>query len=169
MGDFNRLRALLTPDRHRLDDAWERHPSYMMEAIEFRIAESEELNKLEGILALLTAEKTNALREETINGKPIAANAIASLLAEDSDLNEQRYAVEAQKLVVARWAGLIEAIKAKGDALKRLSDLTVSGYIAKDAAYNDVRARLAAERERRASDPLASANGRRRPPSGASA
>lgn len=146
--DYDRLRAALKIELSRIGEELVEYPQHLTECCELLGEALQEREQREYLLkeaVILAAAKIRADYEERQTRKP-AEEAIKSEAALSKEAEQARVLLEDARSSVAFWSALVEGMRAKGSSLKRLAELTVSGFLAPNASYDTMRDEMAAAR-----------------------
>lgn len=146
---FNTLRACLAIDPNALDEHFVRQPQLLGDAIDNLCYAEAARDDVKMHLTITIAAEGRKLREGT---ERISDTAIVRELAMEPTVIEYKMALAKCENDLARWAGLVDAIKDKTKALQKLSDLTISGYLVPDAAYRRDRTEMSRLRNEKRHD-----------------
>lgn len=134
--DYARLRAQLSIDLHDLTGELVKMPALLMETCEcageaMRARDKASFDHKTG-MALAAAE----MRGEVLpSGKSRSEASINSELPLHPRVIEYQEALEEAGASATYWNALVEGMRAKQSSLKRLSDLTITGYLSTSSAY----------------------------------
>lgn len=144
--EYYELKSKLSIDIMALDDELMQHPMLIQDVNEYaaRALNIRDTRKI-GV-ELATAEAGWRLRVPEKDLKMPSEAKISSLIPLDKNLQEAQAAYELAKFHYNYWSGLAEAYREKGGSLKRVSELTIAGFIAPNKVR---RAELAEERRNR--------------------
>jgi hypothetical protein len=133
---YARLRGYLRVDQAELGEELIQFPQLLMEVLEVIAALSAVKESLEGQYKNAVAISAGDLRSYPGPNDRKRPEAEIAAEAPLTPLSQDAYAKVAEaRESMAFWSSLAEAFRAKQSSLKRLSDLTVSGYIATGSAY----------------------------------
>jgi hypothetical protein len=93
------------------------------------------------------------MRTQNIAGRKLSEALILAESPMDESVIQAQLAVSDAKASVSYWQALESGIKARGSSLKRLAELTMSGYLAPSSSYQRDRDALAQARQ--AAPPIA--------------
>lgn len=134
--EYEKLRAGLVVDMNNLDKELEQLPMQMQEVTEGTAAAFWHRENMKLRLDVRSAEKAQSFKRafSTDAGRPISDKQVEQMLVADGELIEMAELLEHTKEDANRWGGLVEAYKAKGRALQRLSELLLAGWTAPNHA-----------------------------------
>ena len=148
---YNRLRARLSANLLQLSEELVEQPSLMQEAAEGAADAIQIRDAAKNTLSSVTSEAASRLRLLTDdNGKFFSETKINSLVLSDSKVMQAVEELEEAKHSASYWTSLVESFSDRGSSLRRIADLTVSGYLTPNASYApDVREKLTEHRRAR--------------------
>jgi hypothetical protein len=136
-GDFARLREHLRIGQFALDEELIRHPGILMECLERHIDAVQRRDAAEHRHKMEITIEMARLRDEVKPGeKKPAETAIKEEALFGEEVLIARAALEEAQASVSYWQALCASMTSKGSSLKRLSELTVAGYLAPTSAGN---------------------------------
>lgn len=145
---YERLRGTLTIDPMALDKELIEFPSLMLEAAEYAGDAIQRRDYAEQVYKTALAVAASELREsgEGAKGKPLSESAIASMAPQERGPQDMLAKLHDAKGDAAYWNALVSAMMTKQMAIKRLVDLTISGFITSGTMVRDARAEMAEKR-----------------------
>lgn len=117
----------LTPDRHDLDNQFERHPQMLADVADGVASARKDLDAAKAA----HANKEREVRLEKIDeygDKKVTVKDLDAAVQSDPEVRRAERIVSAAEYVLKRWDGLLSAMQAKTSALKHLSELYQAGY-----------------------------------------
>lgn len=145
--EYAAIRANLRIDPQRLGDELVEHPDTLLKVLECVIQSSTHLEAATQDHRIQLAIVAAELREQLRNGRKPTEDAIKAEAPLDDRVVEAARDMSDARADHSYWQALAEAMRAKLSAMKRISDLTVSGYMTTGTAYApDARAALAQAR-----------------------
>jgi hypothetical protein len=133
---YAEVKRQLTIDPMALDDELMRYPMVLQEATEaaadagmVRDAAKHEYD---------VAEADAAYRIRSIvddAGKSPSEARVTTLVPLDAQVRLARQTLDECNHDLGYWRGLVDALREKGGALKKIAELTMAGYLAPNAAY----------------------------------
>jgi hypothetical protein len=146
---YVRLRESLRVDLMRLGEDLVELPMLIMEAGEYCSIAISRQDQAANDLKERTAEAADKLRQSLTaegTGKAASETRVTAALPKHKLVIAATRELEAAKLDRQLWAALVDAARAKQSALTKACDMTMAGYLAPSAAYNDRKKELHAGR-----------------------
>lgn len=143
---YSRLRSLLAIDSMQLDKELMEQPQLLSDILDQVSYAQGRFDEATSEQKIATAIAAGELRDELVNGKPRSEATITSEVQLNTAVAESRSLVNDTNLELSLWKSLADGARAKGDSLKGLTSLTVSGYLAPSSAYEARRAEMSAVR-----------------------
>lgn len=142
---YQRLKSKLVFDPLEIDQELIELPMIIMDAAEETAERLSARDRAKNALDLASAEASDELRRTDIldaKGNPKIRSEAQILTEVPLNKNVQGCLIELEnaKYDLALWHSLIDALKAKRDAMKVYADLTISGYLSPSSALNNRRA-----------------------------
>jgi len=141
MDDFEGLKRRLTIDPMELDQELIQLPMLTMEVMEITTDKLLERDQAKVALDLAMAEAADDLRGKLItdgkgNAKVRSEAQIDTEVAMYGTVQAAQERLEQAKHSLAMWQALADAVRTKRDSLKIYADLTISGYLSPNYAYD---------------------------------
>jgi hypothetical protein len=130
---YERCRAAVPIDLHALTEELIRHPQLVLDANDGLSDAADAQAKASAYLGVVKAQVASMLREQGIEGKQVSDTRITAELPHQEDVVAAKEAEIAAERDKRLWDSVVSAVIAKGSSLKRLAELTVSGYLAPNA------------------------------------
>jgi hypothetical protein len=148
---YARLRAELHVDPMAIGEELVRFPMVLLEACETAAEALRARDRAAFDHKTAIAVAAAELRQELgANGKPRSESSITSEAPLAEAALEAHGIWEEASASASYWVALVEAMRAKQSSLKRLADLTLSGYLTTNAVVKDRREEQAELRVERA-------------------
>lgn len=142
---YNTLRARLVIDALQIDQELIQQPMLLQEAAEGCADAIRLRDAAKHALELACARASRTLREPDENGKVASEQKILSLIP--LEVQDEEELLADAKRDAMYWQGLADSFSEKGSALRRIAELTTSGYMAPNDAYLERRREMHAARE----------------------
>lgn len=136
------FRSRLTIDMMRLDEDLINHPMLMQQAGEIAADALQIRDACNHDLAVVTAKEAQNLRVADEDGKTPSEARINSQVILSRRVKAARTALEDAQHDLDYWQIMVNAIREKGNSMKRIAELTIAGYLAPNAAYSERRSEL---------------------------
>lgn len=151
---YARLRARLVSNPLKLTDELIEQPALMQDAVEAASDAIQIRDAAKNSLSLEEARARDRFRASVDdNGKAFSDTRITSMIPLDPAVIQATEELEEAKHSAAYWQGLVDSFGDRGSSLRRVAELTVSGYLTPnaayarpDAAYNENRTEMHKER-----------------------
>lgn len=133
--DYARLRAKLHIDQRQLGEELIEFPQLLLEVCEITVEAVGRKDDADAAYKIAVAVAAAELRDALVNGKKRTETEIAACAPMDEAARAAAVDAADAKADLSYWSALGESMRAKQSSMKRLSDLTVSGYISTGSAY----------------------------------
>lgn len=141
---YKDLRTRLRIDAMQLDQELIEHPMRLQTVVEYAADALQIRDAAKNALDVQIADTARRLRAGT--EEKLSDTKVASLLLLEDDVKVATQELEDARHDLAYWQGLADSYREKGSALKRIAELTISGYLAPNAAYQGRKEEMAAKR-----------------------
>jgi hypothetical protein len=144
---YLQLRARLQTDMLRLSEELIEQPPLMQSAIEAASDCIQIRDACKNTLTYATASATARLSLVTDeNGKFPSVDKLKNIVQLDAEVIAATEELEEAKHSAAYWQGLVDSFGEKGSSLRRVAELTTSGYLTPNAAYTERREEMSRAR-----------------------
>ena len=144
---YTSLRACVIIDAMQLTEELIQQPMLLLSASESAADIIQLRDACKNALDIANAEAARLLRTAVDdNGKAYSEQRILSMTPLNPKVQEAAAELEEARHSVAYWQALVDAFTEKGSALRRIAELTTSGYITQASTYADRRQELSEKR-----------------------